>query len=94
MIIKVMPYSKDYLQSEEGKKWKSIVDKKYREKNQDKIKKYADKYREEHKETNKEINKERCKIYRDKNKDILNEKQREYRARKRMEMEDFRAHFF
>ena len=91
MIIKVMPYSKDFLQSKEGKKKRSGICKKYREKNLDKIKEYAKTYCEENKDANKEINKERCKIYRAKNKDILNEKQREYRARKRMEMGDFRA---
>ena len=37
MIIKAMPYSKEFLQSEEGKKWKSNVDKRYRENNKEQI---------------------------------------------------------
>ena len=91
MIIKAMPYSKEFLQSEEGQEKRREICKKYRDLNKDKINVYAIKYREEHRELNKEINKERCKSYRMKNKDMLNEKQREYRARKRMEMEDHRA---
>ena len=93
MIIKAMPYSKEYLKSEEGKKRRREICKNYREKNIDRITEYGKKYREDQNEINKERNQERCQIYRDKNKDILNEKQREYRARKRMEMEDFGAQF-
>ena len=42
-----MPYSKTFLASEDGKKKRSQINKKYREKHADKIKEYNKKYREQ-----------------------------------------------
>ena len=42
-----MPYSKIFLASEDGKKKRSKINKKYREKHADKIKEYNKKYREQ-----------------------------------------------
>ena len=42
-----MPYSKIYLASEDGKKKRSQINKKYREKHADKIQEYNKKYREQ-----------------------------------------------
>jgi hypothetical protein len=89
-----MPYSKEYLASEEGKEKRAQYQRERRAKNKDLENKkareyqrteksvtYRKNYNMEHKEEQTQYLKE----YRAKNKELVNQKQRKYRARKEAE---------